>query len=284
VHVNVSDLLWVFFIFSFLQPVITRALQQTARIRLFQQLERRRGSRVIALIHREETMSFLGFPLVRYIDIQDSEEVLRAIRLTPPDLPIDVILHTPGGLVLAAEQIGAALHDHPGRVTVFVPHYAMSGGTLIALAADEIVMDPHAVLGPVDPQLGTHPAVSILAAVERKPIERVDDETLILADIAQKSMHQVRAAVVALASRRLAAKEAETLADILAGGQWTHDYPISVAEARTLGLTVSTEMPRVIYDLMQLHPQAGRRRPSVEYIPLPYRAPAAPLPREPGPK
>ncbi len=283
-HFNLSDLLWVFFIISFLQPVITRTLQQAARLRVFQQLERTRGTRAIALIHREETMSLLGFPIVRYIDIQDSEEVLRAIRLTPPELPIDVILHTPGGLVLAAEQIASALHDHPGRVTVFVPHYAMSGGTLIALSADEIVMDPHAVLGPVDPQLGHYPAVSVLAAVGRKPIERVDDETLILADIAQKSMQQVRWAVVGLASRRVPADQAGALADALTGGQWTHDYPISVAEARSLGLAVSTEMPRIIYDLMQLHPQAGRRRPSVEYVPIPYRAPTAPLPRDRGPK
>ena len=72
-------------------------------------------------------------------------------------------------------------------------------------------------------------------------------------------------------------------ADALTSGQWTHDYPIAVAEARELGFTVSTEMPRVIYDLMQLYPQSGRRRPSVEYVPLPYRAPATPLPgkREP---
>jgi len=278
--VSLSDLVWVFFIISFLQPLITRAMQQATRVRLFQQLERSRGSRAIALIHREETMALLGFPIVRYIDIQDSEEVLRAIRLTPPDYPIDVILHTPGGLVLASEQIARALRDHPGRVTVFVPHYAMSGGTLIALAADEIVMDAHAVLGPVDPQLGNHPAVSILAAVNRKPPERIDDETFILADIAQKALQQVRAVVVELALRRLPTERAEALATSLTGGKWTHDYPITVTEARSLGFAVSTEMPRVIYDLMQLHPQAGRRRPSVEYVPLPYRAPAAPLPHD----
>lgn len=279
-HVSLSDLVWVFFIISFLQPLITRAMQQATRVRLFQQLERSRGSRAIALIHREETMALLGFPIVRYIDIQDSEEVLRAIRLTPPDYPIDVILHTPGGLVLASEQIARALRDHPGRVTVFVPHYAMSGGTLIALAADEIVMDAHAVLGPVDPQLGNHPAVSILAAVNRKPPERIEDETFILADIAQKALQQVRAVVVELALRRLPTERAEALATSLTSGQWTHDYPITVTEARSLGFAVSTEMPRVIYDLMQLHPQAGRRRPSVEYVPLPYRAPAAPLPHD----
>ncbi len=278
---NLSNLFWIFFILSLVQPVLARQYQQMARYRMLQQIERKRGSRVIAMIHREETMSFLGFPIARYIDLQDSEDVLRAIRFTPPDLPIDIILHTPGGLVLAAEQIGRALRDHPGRVTMFVPHYAMSGGTLIALAADEIVMDPHGVLGPVDPQLGNYPAVSVLAAVERKPIERVNDETLILANQAQKAIKQVRAVVVELASRRLAAEQAETLAATLTGGAWTHDYPITVTEARSLGFAVSTEMPRVIYDLMQLYPQAGRRRPSVDYVPLPYGTPAKPLPHDP---
>lgn len=94
-------------------------------------------------------MSLLGFPVFRYIDIDDSEQVLRAIRLTPAEMPIDLILYTPGGLVLAAEQIALGLREHREKVTVFVPHYAMSGGTLIALAADELVMDPHAILGPV---------------------------------------------------------------------------------------------------------------------------------------
>jgi ClpP class serine protease len=277
---NISDLFWIFFIFSVIQPLLARQYQQAARMRIFREMERKRGSRVIALIHREETMSILGFPIVRYIDIQDSEELLRAIRLTSPEVPIDMILHTPGGLVLAAEQIARALRDHPGRVTVFVPHYAMSGGTLIALAADEIVMDEHAVLGPVDPQLGNYPAVSILSTVARKPIERVNDETLILANIAEKAIQQVRAVSVELISRRLPQDAAEALGAKLTAGGWTHDYPITVTEARSLGLTVSTEMPRAIYSLMELFPQGSRRRPSVEYIPVPYRAPATPLPHD----
>ena len=119
-------------------------------------------------------MSLLGFPVMRYIDVNDSEEVIRAIHLTAPDVPLDIILHTPGGLVLASEQIARAVRRHRAKVTVHVPHYAMSGGTLIAMAADEIVMDEHAVLGPLDPQIGEYPAVSILNAVERKPAARVE--------------------------------------------------------------------------------------------------------------
>jgi len=147
------------------------------------------------MIHRQEVMSFLGFPITRYIDIEDSERVLRAIRMTPPDMPIDLVLHTPGGLVLAAEQISCALKRHKGKVTVFVPHYAMSGGTLVALSASEIVMDPDAVLGPVDPQLGSsqggyYPAVSILKSI-LEPNPHREDHTLILADMARKAMDQV---------------------------------------------------------------------------------------------
>src|SRR5690242_5774054 len=151
---SVLDIFWIFFMLSALQPVIRQRMLDAMRERKIAQLERKRGSRVILLVHRQETMRLLGFPIMRYIDINDSEEVLRAIQLTDDDVPLDIVLHTPGGLVLAALQIARAISLHKGRVTVFVPHYAMSGGTLIALAANEIVMSNHAVLGPIDPQLG----------------------------------------------------------------------------------------------------------------------------------
>jgi len=262
-------LLWIFFIISSLQPVVRQKILDMERLRMLERLERLRGSRVIALIHRQETLSLLGFPLVRYINIEDSEAVLRAIHLTDKNVPIDMILHTPGGLVLAAEQIARALRKHPAKVTVFVPHYAMSGGALIALAADEIVMNENAVLGPVDPQLGQHPAASILKVLERKPIAEVDDETIIMADIAEKAVRQVKATLIELLSDKMDAQQADRLATTLCSGVWTHDYPITVREARELGLNISTEMPEEIYRIMALYPQTMQRRPSVEYIPSP---------------
>ena len=183
-----GDFLWLFFMISALQPVLKQRYLEASRQRLIAKIERQRKSRVILLVHRQETMSFLGFPVYRYIDVNDSEEVLRAIHMTEPEMPLDLILHTPGGLVLAATQIARAALRHKGKVTVFVPHYAMSGGTLIALAANEIVLCDHAVLGPVDPQLGQSPAASILKAVKQKPIANVDDQTLILADQAGKAL------------------------------------------------------------------------------------------------
>jgi len=267
------DWTWLFILFiivSVLQPIIRQKMVESTRTRMFRKLEEKRGSRVISLIHRQERLSLLGFPLARYIDIDDSEEVLRAIKLTDANVPIDLVLHTPGGLVLASELIAKALCRHPAKVTVFVPHYAMSGGTLIALAADEIVMDINAALGPVDPQVGQQPAVSVLTVLEQKDVNKIDDNTLILADVARKAIRQVKELVADIVKERMSPEEAEKLADALASGRWTHDYPLTVEEARKLGLPISTEVPAEVYQLMKLYPQAGTRRPSVEYIPVPY--------------
>lgn len=267
---SVGDLFWVFFAFTALQPVLQQRLLNAMRTRKIAQLERQRNSRVILLVHRQETMRLLGFPLARYIDINDSEEVLRAIQMTDDDVPLDLVLHTPGGLVLAALQIARAIGDHKAKVTVFVPHYAMSGGTLIAMAANEIVMCEHSVLGPIDPQLGQWPAVSLLKVTEQKPIAKIDDQTLIMADVGRKAIAQVKQAARELLQRRLPADQAESLAEKLSAGTWTHDYPIWASVAKELGLPVSTKMPNEVMELMTLYPQPVRMQGGgVEYLPVP---------------
>src|SRR3954447_6531196 len=253
-------------------PLMRQRSVVAARARRLSALQRGRGSRVITIIHRQEQIGLFGVPLVRFIDIDDSEQVLRAIRMTPDDRPIDLVLHTPGGLVLAAEQIAHAVRDHPARVTVLVPHYAMSGGTLIALAADEIVMDAHAVLGPVDPQLGDMPAASILRVAAAKEPAQIDDRFLVLADVAEKARRQVLAFVTDLLDDRMPAEEAGRLAELLAGGYFTHDFPITVHRARDLGLAVGTDLPALVYELMAAFPHPPRRpraRPSSTSLPLP---------------
>ena len=267
------DILLIFFVIISLAPLVQQKMLEAARVRMLRSIEAKRGTRVITLIHRQEVLALLGFPVARYIDIHDSEQLLRAIKLTDPKIPIDLILHTPGGLVLATEQIAMALCRHEGKVTVFVPHYAMSGGTLLALAADEIVMDENAVLGPVDPQLGQWPANSILKAVEQKHPNEINDETLIMADVARKAVGQIRSLIIRILSQKhepLEPDRAEALANMLSSGIWTHDYPISVEDVREMGLQVSTDVPQEVYQLMNLFPQAGRGRPSVLYVPMPY--------------
>lgn len=275
-------LFWIFVIFSVLQPFIGKRATELRRLQCIRAFEQKRGSRVILLVHRQESVSLFGIPVSRFINIEDSEQILRAIRLTPPDVPIDLILHTPGGLVLATEQIARALIRHHAKVTVFVPHYAMSGGTMLAMAADEIVMDENAVLGPVDPQLGNYAAASILQVLEDKSVTDIDDQTLIMADLSRKAIRQVQTFVRELLEdstprQKIDPAKVDDIIAALTTGRVTHDYPISAEEALDMGLPVKTGLPTEIYALMDLYPQASPARPSVQYVPLPYdRRPTLP--------
>jgi ClpP class serine protease len=276
------SLLWIYFILASLQPVLQRQQLAAKRRWRLRRLSHERGATVITLIHRQETMSLFGFPIVRYIDIDDAQSVLRAIRETPSGRPIEMVLHTPGGMVLAATQIAAALADHDGPTTAVVPHYAMSGGTLIALAADEIVVDTHSALGPVDPQLGQYPAASIVAAA-REPGEH-DDQTLILADVAGKALFQVGYFTRGLLERRLPPERAREVARLLATGTWTHDHPLMPSELEALGLPVRLGIPQQERELMELYPQPRGREPAVEYVPSPAQPPGLPPTRRSRPR
>lgn len=265
------NLFWVFIILATFMPILQQKVLNARRIALMRRLEAKRKSRVITLIHRQEVMKLLGFPLMRYIDINDSEQILRVIRMTPDDMPIDIVLHTPGGLVLSTEQIALALKRHKAKVTIFVPHYAMSGGTLLCMAADEVLMDENAVLGPVDPQLGEFPAASILRTIGRKEPKDIEDKTMILADVAEKALAQMKEFVKKILLEHLDEQTAERVAVTMTEGRWTHDYPLTYEEARDIGLRVSLGLPDEIYDLMDLFPQAQPQRPSVQYVPIPYK-------------
>jgi ClpP class serine protease len=274
---DLINILWLFIILASLQPALQRRFLEISRQRALSRLASERGSTVITLIHRQETMSFLGFPLVRYINIDDAEGVLSAIRATPSGTPIDIVLHTPGGLVLAASQIASALAGHEGAVRAIIPHYAMSGGTLIALAAEEINVDPHAALGPVDPQLGEYPAASIVAGAERA--KDPDDRTLILADVSRKALWQVERFVSRLLEKSMKPARAAEVARILSCGTWTHDYPLEPEELEALGLPVKVGVPQGVHELMRLYPQPRGRQESVEYIPSPRRSREVPASR-----
>jgi ClpP class serine protease len=271
------SLLWLFFILASLQPAFQRQYLLTQRRFALNSIARQRQATVMTLIHRQETMSLLGFPLTRYIDIDDAEGVLRAINETPPDRPIEIILHTPGGLVIAAQQIASALADHGGSVTAVIPHYAMSGGTLIALAADEIRVDAHTALGPVDPQLGQYPAAS-LVEVANRPGDH-DDQTLIMADVGRKAIVQVEGFTTRLLERHMPHERAREAAHLLASGVWTHDHPLQAPELVALGLPVKVGVPEPERELMRLYPQPRGRTPAVEYVPA-EPAPSLPNRRE----
>jgi ClpP class serine protease len=274
IDVIFNNLWFLLFLIIFLVPMVQRSIIQMERRRVLTKLGKKRRTQVITLIHRQEIISFLGIPLARYIDIDDSEEVLRAIRAAQKDVPIDIILHTPGGLALAATQIAMALKAHPAKKTVIIPHYAMSGGTLIAMASDEIVMDPHAALGPVDPQLGdqqgVYPATDLLKIVEKKNKNRIDDKTLIYAEEAAKAMEQMKVLLKKILADKCGEGNIDIISEEFVSGKYTHDRPFMADDVRALlGDCVKTDVPTEVYDLMRLYRmEVGRNRPGVEYVPL----------------
>jgi ClpP class serine protease len=270
----ITNNIWVIFIFfSLVYPRFQQGIILRARAAALSSLGKKRGTNVVTLIHRQETLSLFGLPLARYIDIDDSEELLRIIRLTPDEQPIDLIVHTPGGIALAATQIAFALKSHKGKTTVLVPHYAMSGGTLIALAADEILMDPQAVLGPVDPQMGTqkgsYAATSILKVVESKSTDEIDDETLYLAEEAKKALSQMDATVRELLEGKYDEERIDLIINDLVTGKYTHDFPITAeGVCELLGQCAQTELPKEVYQLMDFYKMGKPQRSGIEYVPL----------------
>jgi len=265
---NINLLIFFIFLMMVLQPLIQIRYLALRRARQIAAIERERGSRVITMIHRQETRALFGFPISRMIDLEDAQQIIPAIQETPADRPIDLVLHTPGGMVLAAMQIARALKAHPAKVTVHVPVYAMSGGTLLALAANEITMNAFSVLGPIDPQLVGLPAAGFIEVKDQKPIAEIHDLTLLLAGLSEKAIRQVKRGALDLIGDRMPSDTAKALVDKLAGGQWTHDYALTKSEAQELGLNVKAGIPESIKQLMTLYPQPVRRLPSIEFLPL----------------
>jgi len=259
---KLQDLVWLWMILGFtILPGVRQWLVQMRRKMLIAKLEQERGTKVITMIHRQSS-GLLGSLFVRYINLDDSERITRAIR-DAGDRPIDFLMHTPGGLVIAAEQIARALHAHKAGVTVVVPEYAMSGGTLLALASDHILLDQNAMLGPIDPQLDGTPASAFTKVLQLKELNAISDQTIMLADMAEKATNQIRQTAYNLLRGKLGDEKAAQLSTVLTEGRWTHDYPLHVEQLIEMGLPVTTEIPAPFWELLGLsnaaQPQVMRK-------------------------
>lgn len=211
-----------------------------------QDFARSRGSLVLSIVHHE---------VDEYIDTDTAIEAIDLIRHAPDNAPIDIILHTPGGIASATQQILHALKHHPGRKTAFVPYRAKSAGTMIALACDEIVMGTSAVLGPIDPQYAWMPAPILAALTEHKSADRVSDEMLILSKMAQQAVDEARRFSCDYVNDAHKQDGTCALTNDLIGGGRNHDYPILPQEAASFGLNISTAMPEAAFGICQPPPK-----------------------------
>lgn len=121
----------------------------------------------------------------------------------------------------------------------------------------------------------------MLKVVERKPVDKIDDMTLVLADQSQKAIAQVTALAQELLSRKMPPEKTKEVAHRLASGIWTHDFPITVETAKELiGLPISTEIPGEVFLVTTLYPQAQQTQPSVFYLPGPRYKKGEPVGQE----
>ena len=106
-------------------------------------------------------------PLV-IINDEDKSGFMQAAHTVDKNVGLDLILHTPGGSVTAAESnVDYLLKIFKGDIRVIIPQIAMSAGTMIACAAKEIVMGKQSNLGPIDPQVNGLPAYGVLDEFDR---------------------------------------------------------------------------------------------------------------------
>ena len=97
------------------------------------------------------------------IQEEDMNGFMSAVHKMNKAKGLDLFLHTPGGLVSATEGIGNYLKAvFNGNIECYVPHMAMSCGTLLAMACKKIYMGKHSCLGPVDPAFGAYRADAVI--------------------------------------------------------------------------------------------------------------------------
>lgn len=193
------------------------------------------------------------------------------------DAPLDLLLHTPGGDMDAAEKLITMVRNVVGGGTlrIIVPDYAKSAGTLMTLGADSIVMSDSSELGPIDPQISladengyqiSYPIQSYLdafaehaATLAKDPtnatarimLEKFDPARLKLFEAARQRARkfaedQLKFGMFRLPKSDRSGNYTDIVTTLLDTGRWlSHGQMIGQAEAKTIGLEVEYLEPRV---------------------------------------
>jgi hypothetical protein len=142
-----------------------RAAERDSSKIIEQQLDQRIAAVEVAA--NADVLTYIG-PLYAHA----ADEVKDAVEfIDPKQKKLLVILETPGGYMDVAERVARVFRHHYAEVEFVVPNFAMSAGTVLVMAGDEIHMDYASVLGPIDPQIERGdqlvPALGYLVQYER---------------------------------------------------------------------------------------------------------------------
>lgn len=188
------------------------------------------------------------------INLETTTSLLEVLRTVKPTSTVDLIIHTEGGDIAASLQIALALSRHQGSINIYVPFYAYSAGTLLCLSARTIFMDPQAMLGPIDPQIGIASldgafAVSDLANMKNlKSIDHQDD-SIVLGDlVGQKWIKLLKSKISEIMAPNYEPGTINMIFEELASGKLPHDAPLNWPRLQELGLNISPcRLPPSIY-------------------------------------
>lgn len=200
---------------------------------MLEEYEQEHDSKVIFINHQSKSGSILGQSLsfldsMPSLSKSDVRDVLDILRDTPKDKTLDIILHTNGGSLTAAEVITKALISHEGTIRVHIPYYAESAGTLVALAGNEIHIGQGGWLTQVDPQLGYWSAASVLEASKTQGTSWFSDILRLTNVSAQKAMDRAVDIFNYIATARgYTEQEIHLLCELLVEGKSNHDKPLT---------------------------------------------------------
>jgi len=155
--------------------------------------------------------------------------------------PFDLILHTPGGEVFAAMFISRMLKQYPGHIRTIVPMVCMSGGTLLALSTDELIMAPTSCLGPCDPQLGgifRYGSSKSWNKILKFKGKKADDASISLAYTGKQYTKSIHDHLMNVVDFGLAPKAKKTFVDFITSGDVEHAYALTPVELTKFGFKI----------------------------------------------
>lgn len=200
----------------------------------------------------------------------DQQAFMEVVHGLPRDIPIDLLLHSPGGTSEAAETLIEYLRGRFPGLRVIVPLAAMSAATMMAMGADSIVMGSHSQLGPIDPQLTivtpqgprTAPAAAIRAQFEAAKLDLAQHPENLsawlpilsalapaLLQVCDDSEALAKTMVASWLERYMFAGRDDAAAEAAVVAAKLSDYPTNMSHARRIGRDELRTMGLEIVDL-----------------------------------
>jgi hypothetical protein len=230
-----GSIVTIYFVYSLFREDISNILS----LHYLNKIKKITGKHVIFIKHTRS--SFFESSMIDIKTILSIEKALSKFN----GESFDIFLHTPGGDIFSSRYISQLLLKF-NNVNVYVPLYAMSGGTLLALSCNKIFMGKHAVLGPVDPQIGTlfrfGSAESWQHVINTKG-DKSTDTSIQMAFLAKQYSNSIKVIVKELLN--IKSIENEQLLNLLTSGEIEHGKPLTGLELLKYGLYTELESDEI---------------------------------------